>query len=214
MELQNTEAPGASPLTQLKEKDMSYGRLTKEVQKNLTAVTDNAVQYEWFTDWIPCTGMDYARVVLRIRALQGDFNARPAYQTAITRPSKPDAAAGSGTVRTSVGDYYEVIDLTSVTNSKFYIRLGVEYTLTAEGTDGSADVSVQVSYQNRGTSRGSFYKSLLAPSSSLVLTEPITGWMPAIEVSKANVVCCATDADSDGRIGDSGVLNASPVVGS
>jgi hypothetical protein len=37
---------------------MSCGRLTAEVQRRLTAISTTEAQVEWFTDWIPCTGID------------------------------------------------------------------------------------------------------------------------------------------------------------
>lgn len=167
---------------------MSCGRLTRDVQKSLTAVSASRAQVEFFTDWIPCTGVDTAHVVMQIRNLAGHFGARPCYQTAAVHPNKPDAPTAFSGVSyyTSNGANYDLANLTAVTNEKFFIRFGVQYMI--QNTDvGTADVSLQVSYQAKGQMRGKLSKDLVALNDTLEHREILTEWIPALQVSKFNI---------------------------
>lgn len=89
---------------------------------------------------------------MRIRGKTGDFGARPAYQTAVVRTNKPDSPApfdAQGSYVSTNSDNYDDVDLTSVTDSKFFIRFGIQYKITSTSV-GSADVSLQVSYRAKG----------------------------------------------------------------
>jgi len=177
---------------------MSCGRLTKEVQKSLAAVSTSEEAYVWFTDWIPCTGVDYAYTVMRIAALNGNFKARAVYQTATVRTNKPNGPTTDDGWEQTEGAYFHDFDLTAVTDDYFFIRFGVEC-LGHTSTLGSADVSLQVSYRAKGTHRGSMSKNLVAldVAANLVQQEILTGWMPAIEASKFNVAYVVSEADAN-----------------
>jgi hypothetical protein len=176
---------------------MPCGRLTNEVQKRLTAISTTEEQVEFFTDWIPCTGIDEARVVMRIRGRSGDFGAKPSLQVASVRTNKPDSPVGfpgESYVSTN-SDNYADVDLSSVCDDEFFIRFGVMYKITSSDV-GSADVSLQVSYRAKGQIRGTMSEELVALNDSLSQRVVITEWIPAIEVSEFNVAY-VSDADSD-----------------
>jgi len=167
---------------------MSCGRLTPEIQKSLTAVSASQAQVEFFTDWLPCTGIDMAHVVMQIRNLTGDFGARPCFQIASVTPNKPDAPAAFVGVSYYVADgaTFDLQNLASITNGEFLIRFGVQYMI--QDTDvGTADVSLQVSYGAKGQMRGKFSKDLVALNDTLEHREILTDWIPALQVSKFNI---------------------------
>lgn len=177
---------------------MSCGRLTKEVQKPLNAYSTSDEAYEWFTDWIPCTGVDGARTVLRIAAINGNFQGRVVYQTATVRTNKPNGPTTDDGWNTSEGAYYHEFDLTTVTDDYFFIRFGVEFS-GHTSTLGSADVSLQVAYRAKGMHRGSISKNLIAldTAANLIQREIITDWIPASEVSKFNAAYVVSEADAN-----------------
>jgi len=176
---------------------MSCGRLTPATQKSLYSDTDSQSQYQWFADWVPCTGVDSLHFTMSVSALTNDFKCRPAYQTAEVRPADADSPVHvTDTWRTADGAYYDTVDLSSVTNGKFFIRFGVEYKVVSQGTAGRADIEIQAAYLAKGAIRGSISKELTAVSNSVEQREVISEWIPACEVSEINAAYVATRMDS------------------
>lgn len=171
---------------------MSCGNLTPANQRSLTALTaTGSPAFEPFTEWMPCTGLDDFRAVVKVKGVTGNFQAKPAYQLAGVRTDAPEdwVAAGSWSSGTEDEDTYTV---TVTTTTKFWIRFGIAY---ASSSSGTADCSIQVSFDVCGDVVGRWAGQLHAWSTTNVF-QPVTGWIPALHAAKVKMALIATGADA------------------
>lgn len=145
-----------------------------------TASGLNTDRIEPFTGWVPCTGMDTVRALLRFRALTNQFQARPAIQLAAVRTDKPDAWTLLDAMR-SADKYTD--DLAVSTGGKMYARFGAAYNLSTGSTLGEADVGLDLVYRLCGTMVGTVTLQLVAPDTSTYYV-PVTGFLPAHQFAK------------------------------
>jgi len=175
----------------------SCARLTPETQKTLNC-NSTSVRHAWYTEWLPAVGVEAVRLVLKNKSVVGNFRAKVSIQTAGVRtdnPDAPDDTQGSGYL-TGAGEQYELLDLSTVTPSKFFIRFGLAYSAT-DTTYSEADAAMQISFGTKGGAvRGSVSKHLVAATTTSRYLE-VTPWMPALEVTKYRGAYVITKADAN-----------------
>lgn len=178
---------------------MACGQSSAEIQKHLVSTSTSYV-YEWFTDWMPAIGLDTVRATIKHKAAAAAFQTKFAIQTANVRTNNPNAAATLETSPTAgagervAGDTPGNIDITNSTAGTLFVRFGVAYSLSSAGI-GDADVSMQLAYDACGRMIGSASAEVLAPDSGNSFL-PVTGWMPAIHVSKFKAALVVTGSGS------------------
>jgi hypothetical protein len=175
---------------------------TKEITKQLsTTVTAN--RYEWFTGWMPATGVDYAKFILKVKASSGAQNliVQPAFQVAKVRTNNPDNPSLLGDVsQTGNGETPSVrLDISATTASKQYVRFGVGYKASSSG-DASAMVSLQAFTETYGKIVATETMQLVAPDTNSYYV-PLTGWMPSMMVTQAKAALVVTDATGNFKVG-------------
>lgn len=171
---------------------MPCGAVTALVSRHLATTLSgvNSPRYEAYTDWIPVMGLDKIKALLRLQGLTNQFQCQLAYQTAAVRTDQPDAWSTLDQM-TTVDRCTGVIDITSATAGKFYIRFGIAYNLSSGSTNSQADVSLQVSYDACGAIVGSTTLQLLAPDTSNYYMA-VTGWIRAIDAAKVRAAILAS----------------------
>jgi hypothetical protein len=105
---------------------MSCNRTFKPKGSYLSTYAVSAT-YFWATEWTPVVGMSLADVNLLLRNVDGNYTAKPVYQTAAVRPDNPDAPVAfvSGAYVNTAG-YTQFHESLSITD-KLLIRFGVGY---------------------------------------------------------------------------------------
>lgn len=147
-------------------------------------VTSTTVLYAWYTGWILCAGMKGARMVLKNKAVTGNFQSQPCIQLAAVRADNPGGASTKGALTTGAGEACTgALDLTSDTGDMFLIRFGVAYSLSSGSTAGQADVGLDVAYDQCGSLLGAYTLSLTTTTTTDAFTV-LTGWVPATQASK------------------------------
>ena len=172
---------------------MSCGRQTPYVQKSVIAVTvTTAAGYEAVTDPIPCEGIDEFRAVIKVKSVTGNVQTRPIYRLFPVRVDAPNDWVEAGSW--SDGDEDEdSMEVTVATAGAFFIQCGFAY---ASSSTGTADVGMQVAYDQCGEVVGNWQGVLQAFSSSNTF-QPVTGWIPAIHATKVKMALISTGADSN-----------------
>ncbi len=157
--------------------------------------TVTAEQFEPVTDWMPATGLSDVKMVLKRKSVQlggtaPTFNVKPAIQVALVRPDDPGdwaAISGAGPYTGAGESNTTVLSVAATTAGKMFVRFGFSYYLGGTApTDGQADVEVQVSYLSCGSIVGTMTQELQAFNTTTDSYVAVTGWIPAIDVSKVN----------------------------
>ncbi len=177
---------------------MASGMLTPEVWKHLVSTSDDYELFEPFTEWVPAMGLDDVKVVWKQKAQEiktsGDFEVRPAIQTASVRTTEPDDWSTLGTAVAGNDETCDEFDIATTTVDKFFVRFGVAYKLSTNAVQGEADVSLQVSYNSCGRIVGGKTETFSTNTVSDQM-RPVTGWIPAVGVAKvkaAIIVQCGS----------------------
>lgn len=186
---------------------MSCGRTGQPITKRLqTSVT--AVRFEPFTDWMPATGMDKVKMVIKRKSVQVSgtaptMNFKQAMQIALVRPDDPDDWAIIGQANVLVGpgeDNTGVLDISGATAGKMFVRFGIQYFLGGTApTNGEADVEVQISTVSCGAIIGSMTQELQAFNTTTDSFVAITGWIPAVDAEKAVAAFVISDLANNFR---------------
>lgn len=155
---------------------------------------DSSTYYQPYTEWIPVTGMDTARVAFMLRARTGNFECSPAYQLAEVLTDKPDDWTQTGSFRNTESSFTADIDLTSVNGSHFFIRFGIAYKSTSGS--GGADVRLTLTYNSTGRVLGKKTLSLHVDT-TLDQFQPVTRWVPALDMAKAKARVVLTDGTTN-----------------
>lgn len=176
---------------------MTCGSLTPAVQRSLNALPDRAA-YEWFTEWMPCTGVDKFLALLVNRNVQGNFRSQVAAQWAAVRTDESglsvttygSAASGAGQATINSGD------ISSTSDEKFFVRFGVKYDLSTGSTAASAEVQLQVAYDSCGRVVGASSEQLQATSSTNSF-KALTPWLPAMHAAKVKAAMVVNSLTGD-----------------
>ncbi len=176
---------------------MSCGALSSAVQKSLVC-TLGITSYEWFTPWLPCTGIDKFKAVLKNKNDSGDFESQVATQFAAVRTDNPDAPSTHGSALQDSGEYCTgEVDISSAGSTKFYVRFGVAFKVygVSPSVPARANVELQVAYETVG--------QVLAPMAAQLSTTTtanqfvaVSSWVPVLNARKvkaAVVVNSLTD---------------------
>lgn len=173
---------------------MSCVRLLPQVQHHLDAWSTTAV-INWFTPWQAAVAMDAAAATMKIANTSGGISLQVYVQLAESRIDKPSAAIAVGTGQTTDIEYYisaADFDLATVVPGNAFIRFGVGHKITGTPpTQGQADVTLEVTYQQCGMFLPAWANHLVAVSTTKQFI-PISGWMPALGVVKIGGVVVAT----------------------
>lgn len=158
---------------------MACGSLTGVIQRSLVAQSGLAA-YEWFTPWIPCTGMDTFTAVLKNKNVSGPFRSQVAAQYAAVRTDAPGTPAAYGQSLAGAGESCVASgNIAATTGPQLYVRFGVKYDLSTGTTAASADVELQVSYDSCGQIVGAVTEQLAATSATKIFLA-VTPWVPAL----------------------------------
>ena len=167
---------------------------TQSVHLEASSAND---RYYWFTGWLPATGFDAIKAVVRNMASTANFNSRLAIQTATVRADSPDSPSMKEAGYHSGGGQWctTVIDVSGDTASKFLVRVGVAYK-SGDGNFAQADVALDLSYFACGQLVGSrtFHVYTAGTGDQY---EPLTGWIPALLADKVKAVIVLTGAAPD-----------------
>ncbi len=163
-------------------------------QSRLTAIS-STVQYAWLTGWFPTIGVDKIKGVLRNRGVDGNFQSRMAMQLATIRTDDPTSIAllESNYMQGAGERCSGVLDISSDTANKFFMRLGVAYSVSSGTSPAAADVGLELAYDAYGQVVGSTSLDLLTPGTASRHV-PITGWIPAIHADKVKAAIVVTNA--------------------
>jgi hypothetical protein len=157
-------------------------------QRHLVATT-TGLQYEWFSAWELCNGASALKAVIKRRQSTA-FQAQLAIQLAAVRTDMPDAPIAIGNLAAGDGETCSgIVNITSDTVDKFWIRTGVAYSATS-ATLGQSDVTFQASLARCGrllTNQTVTLSTYTTTNGYHVLT----GWFSAldVEIIKAAIVC-------------------------
>jgi len=179
---------------------MSCARLTPVVEKRLRANSAAYVNYEWFTDWMPCPGLDTVRALIKIMNADSGFEARFAFQTAEVRTDDPGDPTflGGDDYHTGEDEYCtNDLDISAYTADAFFVRFGIAYKTDAQSVWQAADVSFQAAYGVKGNVVGKASQEVIAPDDTY-RNMVISDWVPALSADSfkvALVVNCGDDTD-------------------
>ena len=171
---------------------MACGKTNKGITKHL--VTTALVEaFKPFGEWEPAPGLDKYKMVIKRKSVQlagtaPTFNIKPALQVALVRTDNPSdwaVIAGLGPY-VGVGESNtEVIDVSSLTAGRFFVRPGISYYLGGTApTHGQADVEVQVSSVQCGSIIATMTQDLQAFNTITDAFAVCSGWVPAIDADK------------------------------
>lgn len=145
------------------------------------------------TAWIPATGVDKVKFVIKRKSVQTNgvaptFNVKAAVQVCPVRVDNPDnwqeiAGVGpySGAGESCTGE----IDVSATTEDQLFVRFGVScYLGGTTPVNGQADLEVQVSYVSCGGIVGTFTQELRTYNTTTDAYVAVTGWIPAIDAAK------------------------------
>lgn len=178
---------------------MSCFTVTGPVSRHLTALSDAVVQCEWYTDWIPATGLDYVQGVLKNKAVTNNFEARMVMQTAAVRADNPDAPILLESNYQASGERCSsVLDLTTDLEDRFLVRFGVAYHLSSAGNPGQSDTSLELAWNACGKQVGGDTLQLQVPGTGSQYV-PLTGWIPAHHAAKLKAALVVTNAHANFR---------------
>ena len=162
----------------------SCSRPPADGQRHLVATPNAVAVYEWFTPWMPATGVSNVKAVLKRRALTGNFRAQVAYQTAAVRPDLPDTPAKIGSAQAGAGEYCTgVVDVSAGTATAGFIRYGAAIDLSAAGDPGQADVALDVTDDACGSPIGTATLALSTTTTANAFAA-VTPWVPAQHAAK------------------------------
>lgn len=162
-----------------------FRNLTAFTQRRLVA-TSSTVVYEWFTEWLPCDGVDAIRAVLKAKQAGANFAWQLAIQYAPVRVDEPDAPSTLGNQTTGSNEMQTGdISVSATTPSKRLFRLGIAYSSASGVTQG--DVSLVASWKSVATPLGA-RRVTLAVADTGTKYEVLTDWMPATFMSKVKAV--------------------------
>ena len=129
---------------------MACGKISKPRSERLTSTT-TADLFAVVFDWVPCTGLDLVKMVLKLKSVQvggtaGTFTLKPAIQVASVRPDNPEAwtVISGAPTRTGAGEVNTGnLDVSALTAGKMFARFGLAYCLGGTApTVGQADAEV------------------------------------------------------------------------
>ena len=174
---------------------MACGGVTGLVQHQLTALSATGV-VKWFTDWMPCVGMDTIIPFMRCRNASTDyFEAQIVLQTANVLTSEPNSVQTVGAQQTPSSGIFNynpgTTDISSNTSGAMFVRFGVSYEYTSGQSQCSADIELQVSYKQCGAIRGAGSFDL-ATSTTALRYQTVTGMVPAVEITKVKAAVSCT----------------------
>ena len=116
-----------------------------------------------------------------------------AVQLADVRSDNPDDWTTVGTAESGAGDKcLGNLPMPTGHTASFLVRFGVGYKLTGSATHAQADVGLQVSYNQCGNVVGARTMQLDAASTDGRI-ETLTGWLPAVGVSKVRAAYVVSD---------------------
>jgi hypothetical protein len=162
---------------------MSCAQTTGPIQHHLDAYS-TTVAYFWFTSYFPCTGLDFLKAVWKARVVTGNFQCQPAVQLVSVRIDKPDSPAAVATTLVGAGETCTgVVNVSADTDDKLYMRCGIAYSLTSGTTMGSADVTLEVTYESCGSMVGVLNDQYYATSTTSV-AKPISKFLSALAAQK------------------------------
>lgn len=170
------------------------------VERQLTPY-GGSTHYEWFTEWIPCTGIKTVRVAWSQRAESGTFSGRPAYQLAEVRTDLPDDGTEfTAGFQTGEGAWTAEEDLSGAgeTPDHFWIRFGVAYKATGSG---SATVGLNVTLENYGEVAGARSGIMVSALSTTDNFVPVSGWIPTVRIQQIKAALVYSDATGGIRVG-------------
>lgn len=170
---------------------MPCGKSTGAKQRQIVAYS-TTVAYEWFTDWMPCVGMDSMRAVMKIKASSNAyFQGQICIQVASVRTDEPDQPILKDSQRTGNGEWCTGnLDISADTDDKMFIRFGVAYNYQSAQSQSSSTVELEVTYQQCGEIVAAATHQLTTMTTDAQYIA-ITGWLPAhfVDKVKAAVVC-------------------------
>ncbi len=173
---------------------MPCGQLLGPYQARLAAIS-TTVQYHWLTGWFPATGVDNIKGVLRNRAVDGNFQSRLVLQLATIRTDDPSAPVllEASYLQDAGERCTGVLDISNSTASKYFMRLGIAYSVHTGSSIAAADVGLELAYNSCGEIIGATSLDLVAPGTNSLHT-PITGWVPAMYAAKVKAIIIVTNA--------------------
>ena len=152
---------------------------------------------EWFTEFVPVIGMDKIMAALRAKAATNDhFQAQVIVQFAAVRTDSPDSPATLGSVQTASSGSIEyptgAIDISASAATKFYVRFGVAYRYNPTGgSQSSADVSLDINYEQCGEIAGGLNAQLFTSTSDMQVVA-LTGLLSPLMVEKIKAALMVT----------------------
>ena len=171
---------------------MACGRTDGPVSFRVN-ITNTVAVYFPVTAWIPATGVDKIKLVIKRKSVQLNgvsptFNVKVAAQVCPVRTDNPDSwqeIAGYGPYTGADESCTGEIDVSSLTEDQLFVRFGVScYLGGTTPVNGQADLEVQVSYVSCGGIVGSFTQELRAYNTTSDAYVAVTGWIPAIDAAK------------------------------
>ena len=171
-------------------------------------VTNSAGSFYAVTGWMPATGLDKVKMVLKRKSVQlagvsPTFSVRPAMQVAVVRTDNPSDWAvitGSSTYSGAGEDNTGVLDVSADTEDVMFVRFG--FTAFLGGTtptNGQADVEVQTSVVSCGRLVGAWTQELNVYNTTSNAWVAVTGWIPAVEADKVLAAFVLTGVAGDFR---------------
>ncbi len=167
------------------------------MQRSLSAQPTIA-QTEWFSAWMPCTGLKTVTAVLKNRAVTGSFRAQVVLQWAEIRTDKPfDTLTTVGAALSDAGEACVTSgDLSSTAGTKYYVRFGVKYDVHTGTNGAAADVELQMAYDICGQISGVWSGQLVATTATN-LFQAVGPWMPALSAAKMKGIASVTSLTGD-----------------
>jgi len=177
---------------------MPCGQLLGPYQARLAAISAT-VQYHWLTGWFPATGVDNIKGVLRNCAVDGNFQSRLVLQLATIRTDDPSAPVllEASYLQDAGERCTGVLDISNSTASKYFMRLGIAYSVHTGSSIAAADVGLELAYNSCGEIIGATSLDLVTPGTNSLHT-PITGWVPAMYAAKVKAIIIVTNAIGNG----------------
>ena len=170
---------------------MTCSQLSPPISRRLTC-DSTVTQYAPLTGWMPCTGLDSVRAVIRNSAVTSSFQSRLAVQFASVRTDNPGDWIDMDQWLVGAGDLCTGDDsLPSQADTAFFVRFGVGYVRPSGSGTAGADVSVQLSFQACGNVVGNARFHAVVSGDDGPYYMPISDWFPlqhATSVRAAAVV--------------------------
>lgn len=117
-----------------------------QCEPQTVVVYGTGVRYTWTTGWMLCSDLAVADVVFNVRNVDGNWQAKPTYQTAAVSPEYPDSPQvfTSGSYANAGNSGFLMFRETLGLSGKMWIRFGIAASNSSGANLGSANVGMQV----------------------------------------------------------------------